>query len=377
MFLKDFCDISKERVNKIINEFVIKKRISNIILKKADYSLCPDSCENKYIKSSCKCKSINCPLLTLQSIDTVVTNTNDCLKLSKDMIIKEEYKKHPVFGDKEIIKLSKYQILQFLTFHFLVKRKDGLIKNVSYSEIAKFLNCSLNTVSSNSLILKELGLVSIEKKDIDTYDIKIIGYEDYFRTKDEGGTGYIQITKEFLLNILSLDKDTFTVNVIRIALKELLDYDSKRIQKLYALDENENNYTNEKTIKELRDFLPKRFYKKTIIKIFNILEKANIFICKIKDRVISIKPTKLANGHILSNERRKQFSNALKEKVSKINNVLNDEDTKKLIDISIFFGLNNVNNVLDLFITSEKSQELIETGKDIALYVRQKLNMIN
>lgn len=382
MFLKDFCDISKDRINKIIDEFVIKKNISSLKLKKADYTLCPDSCENKCIKSANRCKSIDCPLLTLQ---LVTNNVKDNSNLSKDVVVEEGYSEHPLFGDKETIKLSKYQILQFIVFHFLAKRKDGLIKNVSFSEIAKLLNCSLNTVSVNSLILSELGLISFEKKDIDTYDVKIVGYEDYFKIKDEGGTGYIQITKEFLLNLLSLDKENFTVNIIRIALKELLDYDSKRIQKLYSIDEDENDYTNEKTIKELRKFLPKRFYKKTIINIFKALEKANIFICDIKDRIISLKPTKSANGHSLSIERRRQFSEFLKDKVDKINNLfktkkskfrIDEDDTKNLIDISIFFGLNNVNNVLDLFMTSDKAQDIVETGQDIGLYVRQRLNTL-
>lgn len=379
MFLKQLCDISKDNIRKIISEIKIKKKVSELTLKKADFSLCPDSCEYKSKKSVKACNGINCSLINLKIVDNICEYEN----LSKDSLIEERFLQNPILGDKETIKLSKFQILEFIALHFLLKRKDGLIQNISFSELANLLGCSLNTVSYNSYVLCELGMISIEKKDIDTYDIKIIGYENYFNNKEEGGSGYITLTKVFLLNLLSLKKEDFSINVIRLALKELLEYDNKRINKIFAVNEDEKDYTNEKTIKEIRNFLPKRFHKKTILDIFNILKKANIFIINIKDRIISLKPTKSTNGYMFAIENYEEFSKAIMKKVETINELLKSniklskDNSEKIIKLTNYFGLKHVENVLDSFIKSEDIRNSVTSAEDITLYVRQSLNKIS
>ena len=381
MFLRDFCDIGKEALKQIINGFEINIQPTAINIKKADFSLCPKSCEALCKKDASYCQKINCNLLNLKNI----TNEEALLEtenMSKDLIYEEVYSAEK----NKIVHLSKYQILEFLTLHFMVKRTDGLIKNVSFSKLAKFLNCSLNTVISNSYLLADYNLIAIQKVDVDTYDISICEYKNYFLTKEYGGKGYMQITKEVLTTLLSLDNKDLSINLVKTVLKELLDYSNKRISKIFDITEDEDNYTIEKNLKEIKKSLPKRFYKKTILKLYNKLKSLNLFNVDFVDRIIVMKPTNRADGYTIAKESKKRFFNIVKSKIEVLNKKLRkersvveitDSQVKGVVDLCTYYGVNNVCNILDLFQNSLKFKDRVEDGKLLPDLIRNQLSKIN
>ena len=113
---------------------------------------------------------------------------------------------------------SRSQILQFLMYHILCD-SNGIVRSISDEEIAAKLGVTIKTVQnnnryfiSNNLICKSL------KRDRNAYGVYIVDYKSYFKSKENYGRGYLQISDVVFTELLKIKP----INELRLAIRELI-----------------------------------------------------------------------------------------------------------------------------------------------------------
>lgn len=145
------------------------------------------------------------------------------------------------------------QIIQFIYLHFLAG-KGGIRSHVSISKTAADLGLCTKTVSTNleKFILEDL--IYATKIDSDTYSIYLKDVKNYHLKKEQGGSGYIPVSKELLFELLSIKN----VNSLKLEIRKLLKYDSLRITK-------DSTKKGSMTFKDMSRFLPGHINYKRVI----------------------------------------------------------------------------------------------------------------
>jgi hypothetical protein len=153
-------------------------------------------------------------------------------------------------------RLSKTQLKQILYYHFLNMDAKGIIKKVNVHKVAEALNCSINTIINNNNRLIELGFIGCTYLSSKIFNIFLVGYSKYHLTKEQGGNGYIQMSKEVLTELLKVKN----VNVLRFELRRLLKVDNDSFKVLSEATNTESTYS----YNEIKRVMPKYTYKQVI-----------------------------------------------------------------------------------------------------------------
>lgn len=387
--MKIIASIGKERLNNILKNIPIPEKVIGFNKLILDFNKCPSTCKNRAYRDISVCEQMNCSRLVLSpstysknEAKNILNDIEPNLNLDiKEKLIEIKDKSEYFKTKSDTFKLSKYQLLQFLLYHFLVKQKDGIIHNIKEKEIANILNCTVKTVRNNNYILKELNLITFFRVDIGIIDVEIRGYSDYFLSKEEGGKGFIRISKNFFNGLLNMSHEN--VNSLRLALYELIEYDNLRASKRYEMNFKDTDvYSFTRTIKNIKNLLPKRFFKKKILSLIEIINKNKIFTISKEDRILTFKLNKDMNGYIQFIELDKSYKNLISNRLDKFKSLFKikftEKDLKDLIDLSFLYSIKAVNNCLDLFSSSENAKDDVRSGNiEIGAYVRTLIKNLN
>lgn len=158
-------------------------------------------------------------------------------------VVKEKYvNEKNVFGYSPRLKAIAIKVL--VLYHFLEPNEQGIIHDVSYSEIAKMLNCTSKSIHNANNTLQEYGYIYCTPIGKHAHQVLLREYTTYHQPANQGGRGYITMNQEFFSEIIKI-KD---LNQLRLSLRIALDVDTN-------LDP-ETTPTVKHTYASLRRYLP-------------------------------------------------------------------------------------------------------------------------
>jgi hypothetical protein len=163
--------------------------------------------------------------------------------------------------DKEMCS-SRSQILQFLMYHILCD-SNGIVRSISDEEIAAKLGVTIKTVQNNNRYFISNNLICKSLKRVrNAYGVYIVDYKSYFKSKENYGRGYLQISDVVFTELLKIKP----INELRLAIRELIY--NNRVNPYY--DENVNEFFISRD--EIKSFLPD--YLNSFNKIEEIIENS-------------------------------------------------------------------------------------------------------
>lgn len=243
-------------------------------------------------------------------------------KSPKVVYMNERHKYNIKMVDKiEDSRLSKYQLLQLITYHFLGVDSRGVVPFVSTKQLAKRLGCSKRTIKNNNQRLAKLELIAVSFYGKDLFSVDILGYEKYHLPKMEGGTGYVQMTKGFLEAIGEMDN----VNSMRLAIRALLKFDDE----VEVRRQEECMYT----YNDMKRFMPSNINHKKIIDEL-MAKTAGIFDIQAYDAFVMIKLKDAYNGKVQKQLKEEEFKETIAHHLQESNQSLVQDGLEVLIDLS-------------------------------------------
>ena len=226
------------------------------------------------------------------------------------------------YGEKKTLKRNALLLLLYL--HFLHPDGCGLV-TIHIKDAAKAIGCEERTVRNNLNLLNNAEYICLQKGLYPgTYRVFIQSYEEYFLPANQGGRGYISMSKDAFLTF-SDEKD---LNTIRIGLRMLAGTASKR--KLSFVN-------RECTFRQMKQLLPDYVCTKTlknslqsscINKIFQVSKSIYTDFVQIKDEY---NPEKL----------KERLLKHCREKIEKWQKENNDAATKRGYKHAKHWFLNN------------------------------------
>lgn len=349
--MKEIAKIGKGNLVRIVG--LCQNYKTKIDVEEIDYAACPKTCpfsdksvaeRKEYCFNYCPNPPKKKPLITY-------TNEKHKYKITTNDQLEEK-------------RLSKYQLLQFLLYHFMNVDSNGLVTYISIKEIAKIIGCDTRTIKNNNLALIDLGLIAYTKVTKDLFSIAILGYKKYHLTRKEGGTGYIQMPKEFLEELLQIKN----VNSIRLAIRQLIKFDDESVKET----DDKCFYTYE----DIKRFMPSNVSYKSIIKetlsgtakLFNVELYDSHVIFNLKDEFNGKKLRQIKENNI-----REIITNFYKENVLYLDK--NEKDIEDLIQLSMEYGITYVNEALVIYLDliKVKDEPLDNVGGFIRTVIKDNL----
>lgn len=324
------------------------------IVEEIDFHSCPVECGLSQFNIERK-KDIcmnHCPFNQKKQFTKVAyMNERHRYKIKQKTIVEHE-------------RLSKYQLLQLLTYHFFVD-SNGFASFVSVKALSEHLGCTKRTIKNNNKTLQRLGLISFSEYGADLFSMEIKGYKENHLTKEQGGTGYVQMSKTFLESIISMDN----VNVMRLSIRALLKYDTevevaKKDSCIYSYN-------------DIKRFMPSNINHKKIID--ELMEKtAEIFVILTTDTHISIQLKETHNGKIQKKEKEKLYSESIEKHAQHINEQMDDEellsfdekDMSDLVQLSMEYGFKSVQRALYVYVNHIRNTKTPDVIHNIGGFIR-------
>lgn len=163
--------------------------------------------------------------------------------------------------------LKHTAIMLFITYHMICPNQNGILENISVTELAETLGCSKKSIRYNNRVLCENNYIYLSKgTHPGTVNVCLKEYSTYFQPSQKGGRGFYTLSKELYTSLGELN---FT-NQLRIILKTLLDNDS-------AISPYPGEITE--SYQDMKLYLPK-YCKRNIIQ--KVLDSIDTTICTIK-----------------------------------------------------------------------------------------------
>jgi len=236
-------------------------------------------------------------------------------------------------------RLSRLQLCQNLLYQALDVNLNGIIKDVSESEVASLLGCTIRTVRNNNKRLSELNYIQTLKTSKDTFNVLLLDYNKYHLSTHDGGRGYIVMSNKTLIKLLNIEN----VNSLRIAIRNLIKFDDSNIKRIKT---REVSYTYD----EASFFLPNYINHKAIINkmleetfsMFNYRKENEKIYFKIKDEYDGKKQRRK-----LENKYRLYIKNYCQQKYFNLTN----KDYDDLVQMSLEYRFNTVIDTLNLVYT--------------------------
>lgn len=314
------------------------------------------------------CNKIKCPICTQLEGQAFTEEKKNLIKENMCSNCPYSEQKHTIYYNeknnykvKEQI-LSKTRLLQFLLYH-ATSDSNGLVKAISFDEISKKLNISLRSVKDNNKFFIDTGLICSTRLNTDQISLFIIGYKNYFKSKEDYGRGYLEISSE-ILKELFVEKN---INVIRLTLRELLKHN-----KLSADDEIvEFTYT----YKEIKRFLPS--YINCPKKIIDLIKNGttNIFNTKFNKDGISLKIKENYDSKVMRETNDKKYKVKIAEHIFKQGRNLGRTILGETLDL---FEITDIEIYMKDFVqmSHQYSLELVLYGIDYLITLILKYNFI-
>lgn len=349
-----FKEIAKVGKGLLIQAVGIAENSKTVVeSEEIDFNTCPSECIFKKFEPEHKmnvCMN-HCPH-NRQNKTTKTVYNNERHKY--DLYKKTSYDK----------RLSKYQLLQLITYHYFVDSR-GFGSLLSSKELAEYLGCTLRTFKNNNKRLQELGLVYYSECGSDLFSIKIVGYENNHLTAEQGGKGYVQMSKSFMEALVSMDN----VNVMRLAIRSLLKFDSDVSVKQQDVCHYSYN--------DISLSMPSNINHKKIIDEL-MAKTSHIFTIFKSDHFISIHLKDEYNGKIQKVEKETFFKEQLEEHIETLNEdlaeseeiTITQKDETDLIQLSMEYGLNYVIEALAVYLRYIQSQTTPDIVHNLGGFIR-------
>lgn len=268
-------------------------------------------------------------------------------------------------------RVSKFQLLQLLTYHFLGTDSNGFVPFVSTKELAEELACTVRTIRNNNKRLEALGFISFHNYGKDLFSVKINGYETYHLKKEEGGTGYVQMTQSFLTALYSMEN----VNVMRLAIRSLLKFDNEAV--------SNSDERCEYSYNDIKRFMPTNINHKKIIDEL-MAKTTHIFDIETGDDRIFISLKEAFNGKVQKIQKAELFSTLLSEHIDVVNETssaetplaLSPDETENLVELALEYGIHHVVEALDIYENYREStpEKIKNIGGFIRVVIKNSLN---
>lgn len=223
-------------------------------------------------------------------------------------------------------RLSRLQLLQFTLYHFLPIDSLGIIKYVSTKELAQWLHCHPKTVLQNQEVLFQMGLIDYSKIESGLYTVMVRGYQQYHLTTDEGGTGYLQVAKEFFSELLEMKN----VNHVRAALRQHLLYDNEVMLK--------KSSTCQISYRDIAQYMPTYVNHPRII-LTVIQATDHLFDITTQQKTILMTMKDIYNGKLLRLQKEVSFSQQIKNYFETHHLSLYEHEQEDLAQIAMEYGL--------------------------------------
>lgn len=341
--LKQFAKIGKSDIRAIIAENKIFEK-SVTVDKKGNCSKCPfakyDDQGINYICTNGVCCNHQKEFVdSYVAIETKIHNSKKC-----EVVLNEKFNN----------RLSKGAIKLFLLYHFLPELKfagkevEGRIrKNVKFTDLANLCKMSVPAVKTNHNRLVKLGYILETNKKRNSVDIVINGEHKLHDKKSEGGTGYIQLSIDFLIHIFSFEN----INSLRIELNKLLSVDAKSNKKFISF--NKDN---------LLKVLPS--YIKKSLKLKDKLLNNNKTLFPVKNNSISIDRFKTYKTRY--NELKSEYIIQLKKYIDEHNLNLSSSLKKELVQRINTVRRDDIKVELNLMM-EEEDENILECLSKLAI----------
>lgn len=276
-------------------ESIKRKVITEVI----DYNKCPAKCNvSKLLEGDEKRKRAYC--LQFCPFNQVTQE--------EKTVYEYEHHKYKIRLEErcETERLSRSQLLLYITYHLMPITVDGIIKHADVAELAKKMGVNARTIRRANEKLKELDIIDIIGSQKSVYSVLLPDYKGYHLTRKEGGTGYVQMTKEFLESLYKMAK----VNSIRLALRLLLLFEKEVVVG--------NEPSCVVTYAEMKRFLPKNMnHKKIIDECLQAIE--NLFTLEKHDKYVVVELKDAYNGKVQKEVKERQFSEEIQHFVNEHN----------------------------------------------------------
>ncbi len=333
------------------------------VIEEIDYSSCPVECALQGFDVERKehiCMN-HCPFNRQNRTSKVVyMNERHQYKIKQSTTVEHE-------------RLSKYQLLQMITYHYFVDSR-GFAALISTKELAEHLGCTVRTIKNNNKRLQRLGLISFSEYGADLFSVEIKDYEKNHLTKEQGGTGYVQMTQSFMKALVSMDN----VNVMRLAIRALLKYDNE----VHVEQKDVCIYS----YNDIKRFMPSNINHKKIID--ELMQKASdIFTVIAGDTHVSVQLKEEFNGKVQKTEKERLFTTEIYEQVDAINEsfsegeelLLTNQETDDLVQMAMEYGINHVRQALAVYPSYIQSPGTPDSIKNIGGFIRTviKNNIFN
>lgn len=234
-------------------------------------------------------------------------------------------------------RLSKYQILQFLYYHFLPVDSMGIVSNISEREVAEKLGCTLRTVRNNNAVLADLELIHYSRYDSQHFNVMIIPYTSYHENKENGGSGYLP----FYLKHFELLLETDNVNTLRFELRMLMKYDSDAPRRKFNKIE-----ASEITKKETETFMAKHVRTLPMLS-QTVQKKSDAFQIEFVGSTVFFLMDERFNGKLIKEQNEKLFTSELEKCLENSHvSITLRADFDSLVQLSFEYSLNEVLDAL-------------------------------
>lgn len=231
-----------------------------------------------------------------------------------------------IYGYKPRLKAIALKLL--LIYHFAYPDSNGLVRGLSFKELASMLNCTVKSVKNANNTLQKYGYIflSEDPSSKKRFQVFLTEYKKYHLTAEQGGRGYATFNQESLMEFISM-KD---INQLRILLRAALDLDTNKNESREIL--------LTKDYDSLRRFLPK-YCKPGVIK-KALSSVTSMFQVQFQDEFVHLKMNEPFHGRrsyeISSKKyewRLKEYIGPIQEAIASVNRSLINKTRVKTKDL--------------------------------------------
>lgn len=204
------------------------------------------------------------------------------------------------YGERKLLKRNA--LLLFMLLHFIGPDKNGLVE-LDIESASEQLCCTERSIKNNLQLLEDHGYIAYNKTFCPGfYSVFILEYKSYFKKANQGGRGYVVLSKSIFDELLKI-KD---INTLRLTIRSVFQ-------------EITNQKEIRKSFQELKRYLPGYCTKEKIKKIISTDPFHKLFYTSLKKRYILIAAKKEFNASSINNSLKNECKTEILKKITQIN----------------------------------------------------------
>lgn len=183
--------------------------------------------------------------------------SGDVLNVKKSVLYVNEKNK---YGSSR--PLQKNALMLLLYLHFQAPDSNGLVL-FSVSEAAETLHCHERSIRNNMKVLAKRQFITYQQfLCSDIYQAFLLRYTDYFIPADQGGRGYVTLTKEFFEELLVQKHINQIRLILRSYINEMKPKDKENDEQWFTIRSLRRYVPRYETSKHINELLNSHSYKK-------------------------------------------------------------------------------------------------------------------